>query len=209
MKNLLISISLMSTMLFIKCKKTGAVHETIDSFLTNHFNYKPGTYWIYIDSITGEQDSFVVNDNTFSSSGPTGNSSVLTDGIGMHIYQYNSLKVKTATWNMTLTGREIAMTYNGNIYIDYYAFVLLPFQAELLGYGDEDSGYIESINNSYMYNYKTYTDVVKIRHINDYDPVFAHFNNTFYFNKEIGIIKMLLEQDVTNIWELERYKIVK
>lgn len=204
---ILLAFGILYSFQFHSCKKPSQPHDPIDSFLLNNFNYKAGTYWIYIDSLTGEEDSFVVVENVFGSS-VSGNSSILTDYLGEQILQFNNLTTKAA-WSMTLTGSQIEMEYQGNIQIDYIFFIIIPFKVESLGYNDKDSGYVSSIGNTISVNSQTYIDVAVIRHSNDYGNVFAHFNNTFYFNKDVGIIKMNLNQDVHNIWELERYKIIK
>jgi hypothetical protein len=209
MKILFVSISLLGIILFANCTKSTApiTHDAIDSFLVKNFNYKLGTYWVYKDSLSGQYDSFAVVDNRFVSS-KVSNSSFL-DNIKIDINQYDHYRSKQAVWSMTLTGKAMNMSYNGKIQITYIFFILVPFKVGLLGYNDKDSGYVASVNLPYRIKSVVYNDVATIRHVNDYDPVFSHFDNTFYLNKDVGFIKMELKQDTHNILELERYHLVR
>lgn len=209
MKKILIAISLLGLMQFTNCTKTPVQHYPIDTFLLNHFNYKLGTYWIYKDSLTGEEDSFFVHDNTFSSIQEISNSPALTDNIDIDIFQYNNAKQYIAKWKMSLCARIIFLAYAGNIDISYNAFILIPFKAGLIGYNDADSGYVISVNNIDTINSVTYYNIAIIRHLNDFFHVNAFFDDTFYFNSDVGIIKMDLKHDTHNIWELERCKIIR
>ena len=55
--------------LLSECKKTGKkefVELDTDSAMAVHFNFKPGTYWIYMDSLSGRIDSFYVRNNYYT-----------------------------------------------------------------------------------------------------------------------------------------------
>jgi hypothetical protein len=46
----------------------------LDSDFRSYFDFKPGTYWIYKDSLTGDQDSvFIISRNSEFNEGETGN----------------------------------------------------------------------------------------------------------------------------------------
>jgi len=209
MKNVFIILSGLVLVQLCACQKQSShPHEPIDSLLVQNFNYKVGTYWIYKDSLTNEKDSFFVTDNTFSSANSSSNSQSLTDLITINISQSNSNSIK-AKWSLILSHNVMDCVYNGSISIQYNDFIYVPFTVGLLGYNEEDSGFVISVNNTDTVNSNYYSSVVKFKHINDAGTVFPHFDNTFYFNMAAGIIKMELNQDTHYIWELQQYKIIK
>jgi len=211
MKKSLIAIGLFGIMLFANCTKTpSATHILIDSFLVKNFNYKPGTYWVYKDSITGEEDSFYVHDNVSTSTSSGNNYNSLEDNININIYQNSSANIKQANWFVNMNGKVLDIRYSGNITIEYVYFLIVPYQLGLLNNSNEDSGYVVSINNSVSINKKTYAGVVITKHKNNLDSLYPSYNNTFFINNDMGIIKMVLNQGTLhNIWELEKCNIVK
>ncbi|PQJ11874.1 hypothetical protein CJD36_008755 [Flavipsychrobacter stenotrophus] len=45
------------------CHKSYTTFSPIDPYLLAHYNFQPGTYWIYRDSVTGKEDSIIVYRN--------------------------------------------------------------------------------------------------------------------------------------------------
>jgi len=56
-KNLFL-ILIFSTLIYSCGKSESDATRPINSDLLKYFSYKPGTYWVYKDSIAGEVDSF-------------------------------------------------------------------------------------------------------------------------------------------------------
>ena len=213
MKCILIGISLLGIVLLSTCKKAPAAHhDPIDSFLVANFNFKPGTYWIYKDSLTSEEDSFFVIDYVFSSKQNSSNSTGLADYISYDILQYNNKKDTISRWRMGMIYNEYGLYYfdkSGNMLMINDYFLITPYQIGLLEYNDADSGYVTSTNSYYTVKSILYYDVVIFNHKTGNNPLYPHYDNTYYVSTGIGIIKMDLNQDTHNIWELERYKIVR
>ena len=67
MKNILFIAGFVLIAFMYSCNKNNTHEVHISSDLLSHFSVKPGTYWIYKDSITGRTDSFFVRSNSFSS----------------------------------------------------------------------------------------------------------------------------------------------
>ena len=67
-------LSILCAVVLFGCTRSKSVNTPVNSDLIASFNYKPGTYWIYRDSISGEIDSFFVRSNTAETSYLNGNS---------------------------------------------------------------------------------------------------------------------------------------
>ncbi len=79
---------LLTLMVLSSCKKKVNYHY-VNGQLLSAFNFKPGTYWIYIDSVTGREDSFVVTNYGDNYKNLTGIENTYNECIGIQILAYN------------------------------------------------------------------------------------------------------------------------
>ena len=176
------------------CKKNDELsHYPINSDLKSAFNYLPGTYWIYRDSISGEIDSFAVRNNVFSTDVVAGNYAI--DEIGINITQYRSSSVTdTSTWLVSLSINSIGLTWYKNFYMGVYYFKLTPsfmypFNVGIIqnefGQTLTDSGFLSQVYSSYNLNNKVYSNVAMVNHISE-----NSYSLNLYVNPEFGFIKM-------------------
>jgi hypothetical protein len=91
MKSILaVAIIIMTFAYLPSCRKTTLDRHRVNDSLKAAFNYKPGTYWIYKDSLTGRLDSFAVTSQTddFSRLITSPNPDYLEEGIVIYITEY-------------------------------------------------------------------------------------------------------------------------
>lgn len=103
---------------FSSCTKTSTriYYTKYPSPELEHFSFKPGTYWIYRDSVTGQQDSITVT-------------SVITDTLIM-----NDLKQYAEQRTMQLQHYTSTYTTNGQFFVGY----------NYISFNDGNSSQIES-----------------------------------------------------------------
>ena len=184
------------------------------------FNYKVGTYWIYQDSLSGEVDSFCVNDNSDqyiytsnSSTSPT----IAAENISISIPQYNvnaNSRTERQIWGFNYGNNEMDLRYSDNSFnTDFIPFIYYPNNSLLVGDSSlTDSGSIINVFNELLINGQAYLNVIEVNHYSD--TLENRHNDTFFVAPSAGIIKMILNHpsdsvDKHRIWELLRYHIVK
>ncbi len=183
------------------CKKK-LPNKPIDADLKAAFSFKPGTYWIFKDAISGQIDSFYVR-RTYTFNQTSGNPSYTFDEINIDITEMNLHPAgsDTALWRIGLIQNILNLS---DYYLDNFVNfddILYPFIS-----GPQSSAvYAESINliSSFNIGNNNFNNVADI-----------HFSiglsDDFYLNSDIGFIKIILQQRGANrVWELQRWKIVK
>ena len=221
-------LSILCAVVLFGCTRSKSVSTPVNSDLIAAFNYKPGTYWIYRDSISGEIDSFFVTDN-FSSSLINSGAGTSVDDILILISQVNSLSSNSIKNKWQYRYESDMFDVNFIDSINKYELYFTPltnypdFASHNLcsgcDYFTTDSIYsIVSNSETFTIGGYTFSDVLEINHIaacshatvpnNNY----GYYNDIFYLSKSAGIVKMVLNHtpDSLNvIWELQRYKIIK
>jgi hypothetical protein len=190
----------------VSCKKIDhTVPNSIDAGLKTHFDYKPGTYWVYRDSITGGIDSFVTVSRDSGVSGylplygknPASFVNILING-----YPTSSALHDKWTWSLQNNGIFVTMP-------DFAApLFYYPFS---IGKGDwaGDAYNVTEIQKRLVINTDTFMNVAVINH-SKFGEV---YDDWFYINDQVGIIKMKFtnynDSTTNRIWELQRYKIIR
>jgi len=219
MKNV-IFLTVLAASVLNACHKPSQPHYTINASLKAAFDFQPGTYWIYKDSISGEVDSFAVQT---SESGTSTNSSggYSMDQIFIYIQEYfpSSGTSDYKEWEYSFFGDEIDLLYYGsNITETNYApFINFPFQNPLTyeTYAHEvgniiDSSYVDNIYDSYSLLGNTFLNVAVVNHALIYLTA-INYSDVFYICPNIGIIKMKLNHrldSINRVWELQRWNVV-
>jgi len=223
MKKAAFLVAIICMMTMHSCKKNNNPVVNVNAALKAAFNYMPGTYWIYKDSISGRVDSFFVT-RQYDITGI--GASVTIEYVFIYISEYDedsTSSFDTVGWLLTCTSNEIDLNFvtkkdfAGSI--NYAPLIDYPFldPLESDGYteGNEDSAEV-SILSDYTVNGRNFSNVgVVNEHVNH--PPFLNYglyttNDWFYICPEAGIIKMRLNhpQDSLNrVWELQKWHIVK
>jgi hypothetical protein len=98
MKNKTCILLLIAFCSLLACRKNNVPHYPINAALKVAFSFKPGTYWIYQDSLSGEIDSFYVENmvsGTYSNTSPE----FTFDGIGVYIKRCHGCRLPSKLFN--------------------------------------------------------------------------------------------------------------
>ena len=228
MKNSLAVIILIScAVLLINCKKKAkdltAITLDTDSIVHARFNYAPGSYWIYRDSLNGRMDSVYVRNNYLYKQ---------AEANAVFTYHYITLaevnidgkhKSDSANWVFNFQGNKIIVDYyyglNGYGWkndITYSPLFLYPFQ-----YGDNTSSFdtatVKAIYDSILIRNVAYYNVADIKQfiripVSSKGLGLTYIDDEFYVSDSVGMVQMRLYHpydSINHLWELVRYKVTK
>ncbi len=210
--------------LFSNCNKTKhlPVQELdVDTAVTSPFNYKPGSYWIYTDTMSGRTDSFYVRANSFIQ---VGASDVINDYHKIFIAEHNidgTNAADSALWVWDFEGYSINVDY-------YYGVDILGWKTDVsyspLFFSPFVVGPI--ITTADTASITAILPVDTISHIPMSEVAVIHqyaadtavgktsttFDDVFYVNDTLGMVQMSLNhplQGINRFWKLKRYSIVR
>ena len=214
----------------LSCKKKNNVQQVpVNDSLKAAFNFKPGTYWIYKDSLSGAIDSFAVTSNTddFITVSTGTNNSASQEGIVIMITEHSisPATADTQLWKFYYAENMFCVYFYEsqieNGLIEYVPMVNYPFQPQLAEIGISptyvQSAQIVNLSGNLSINGIAYNNLAVINHYailtSNLPFNFPYsYNDTFYVGSMAGLIKMNLNHPVDNYyrkWELQRYHIVK
>jgi hypothetical protein len=208
------------------CKKKQVPVEALDTNpeVKAHFNFQPGTYWIYWDSVSKRTDSFYVTSNTYSKQNdPT---VVLT----YHYLTIAEVTEDTASAAIADSAKWVFDFERNKIIADYYYYYTDDKWKNDVGYsplftypfstgsmnGEYTLSTVTAIDSVDSVKHVPYFNVARVHQFLDADST-AKFGITkiddwFYINDSIGIIRMDLSHPyhaLSHKWYLLRYNIVK
>lgn len=187
-------------------------------------DFKPGTYWIYLDSLNGRVDSFYVRSNEYVQLAET-----------YAVYNYHLITVAqvnmdgtapadSANWIYSYQGTKIMVDYNYTTYsygwknqIQFHPLFLYPYSLGDLK-GKYDTTALTQIDSFYSVNSLPFYNVASIYHFSDDGAVSTgvvnrtRYTNWFYVNDSVGIVRMNInhpDHGIRHDWCLLRYNIVK
>jgi len=176
------------------CKRNNSPSvQQIDPTVEKYFSYKPGTYWIYYDSVSGETDSFAVT------SVETTTLPAINNGISY------------------VSERDLIGGFHNGKNDSIGIYWTLEYQIITINY--EEYSYSNNVVFTFNYPYQSPDTIYPTYQLygNIYDSV-ARFSDTsinaldvFYISTNAGIIKMNLNNPSNPIfrkWELQRYSII-
>ncbi len=178
------------------------LREGIDDSIVKYFYYKPGTYWIYKDSITNRIDSIaVLSDVNDSFSGNNGSKSFTTYAvIKIHSCEYNTAGADTVVnnwdWQLVENGLHLNVATSFLVVDQPYTLYSLPLDPSV-------------IQPFLVINGITYYNVEFVV-CNSYKS--SNDGDTFYINNDVGIVKMRTSHSsdsIYHVWELQRYNMVR
>jgi hypothetical protein len=197
------------------CTKPGT-DIYVDGSLKDAFNFQKGTYWIYMDSLTGEADSFYVFNNITSTDihgTHDPRETVRSEMISIDVRQKNTISISGDTINRFLS----YVLHDNTIEIDHYDMnktkgLTRLYQYIIVGYPFLRTNSV-TVFPSYSAMGKTFTNVAQIN-----SNATGKYDDDFYVASGVGILKMSMhhKRDTTSgidssfrVLELQRYSINK
>lgn len=192
-----IFIPFLSIISIYSCKKNDKVDVPLTKEVKAYFDFKPGTYWIMKDSLSGNVDSLAVISREITKENKgNGINEVLT----MHIIQYrDSMNNKDFTniWLHAWNGYSVKLQFQRS--------QKTPWSCD---YNFINQFTVDSCIGSLIAETQVYDSVFRIIS----SGVFIGgqiVHSGFYFSRTNGFVRMDLEHNPTIIWELERAKIIR
>jgi hypothetical protein len=217
-----IYLLVLSALMISACNKTTNI-VPINSGLTTEFGYKPGSYWIYKDSVSGTVDSAYIVSNTTSSEQL---GCVLMNGAPF--YQTMSVSIQVADgnvtdterWNIFLMENTFSMSlYNNTDMLDS-RLSMQPFTYPFAtGVSTNhpgcvlypDSAYVPAVMPVVSENGKSFTNTTLLVHQNPASFDLPYYS-CFYASPDAGFVKVVIDHptdSVHRVLELQRYKLVR
>ena len=206
------------------CKKKNNTPATIpvNAGLKADFGYKPGSYWIYKDALSGNIDSAYVTSNTiiYRQLG-----CALMEGAPEYEIMTISIKVSdnnpavSEHWAITLTDSIFSLSLSNNKDVVESGLILQPFTYPFrLGNSTlsegclmyPDSACVTDIIPIVSINNQNFSNTVQLNHAGRTN--IAAYNDCFYTSPEAGSVKIVFDHPtvaVHRVLELQRYKIVR
>ena len=181
------------------CKKKRD-NVPVNAGMKNAYSFMAGTYWVFRDSVSGREDSFVIRDVVNTNYAVSDNT---YDKISYLITQYNTTNLNdTISWTWELVDNTMLFHWiNGAVHYDY-APVTYPFA----------DGYFNAISNTHADTLRKFNSY-KLRDTTYYSGVKINFldygvNDWIILNADVGLIELILSR-VNRVWELERWEVVR
>ncbi len=180
--------------------------------LKQAFYYKPGTYWIYKDSLNGNVDSFAVVSSYLDSNAILpGKGAAQAYNVVINVTEFSISNGGSivSTWKWQLMGTALySNLYYDSGSLDYYTpFLYVP----LYRTGMETSGPHGNHLDTDTFSACTVSGIVyRVAELHQYDN-HHKYNDWFYVNGDVGIVKMRARciDAQYHIWELQRCHIAK
>jgi len=207
------------------CKKANYSNKfiVVNNSLAGSFNYKPGAYWIYKDSVSGVIDSAFVDSN-YTDTGYAGCSAYP----GITTYQQFKISIKiqglnplnTESWKVTLMDSAFIFTAFNNqdptesalaIPLFNFPFITGYVPLSLACIPPLDSGYIAGILPTFISDTSSFINVALVPHAASNAPLQV-YNDLYYVSPDAGLVKIVFnhpEYGIYRVLELQRYNIVK
>lgn len=213
--------SVVILLLFSHCRKSGTTYVDPhgsdssnttypDASLKNYY-FKPGTYWIYKDSLSGRTDSFYVVASSMEVV-PIDKAASIFDAsyvVTIHVANIDSTPIADSS-SLVLTFRRLygyLGYYTGTELTNYSPLLVDSFTPNFYFTTPEDTGTFANAYATYAINGATYSGVTELHF---YSAVIA---DNFFVCKSNGIVKMrinrsLAYENLHRVWELQRSHIV-
>ena len=226
---------LATIMCLLGCSRPKPIYHYVSNDIKNDFNFKPGTYWIMRDSISGRVDSFFVTNNWDAleeiTNGGRENAAAYYERIYVVIADRNTDPAHASDsqyWAYTYIYSSVSFGSDFRPYSPYpywvgpsYMLFDYPkpdsFLLDTKFHPDMDTGIVTQRLNTCEINGLSFTSVAITNHYcsgsarDTAGLYFWGYNDLLYVAPKIGIIKMRLNhrsRDTTeHVWEIQRYNI--
>jgi hypothetical protein len=222
-----ILITLAALLFMLACQKEQAPTFYLSDEVKRKFSFKPGSYWIYRDSISGREDScyvfdvrtFITDDGSYKSPGP--------------FYEAHGVALKQVPKDQTLK-EEL----NWGMYF-YKDWIRTGFSKKINGIEIASASFFEitypipqnlnrypelKIGMNTFFNVDLFNNETRTRLSYYFKDTSGKTKSSVYFNDSVGFIKMSIYHKnvisngdakyedtikINQVWELQRYKIIK
>lgn len=214
-------------LILCNCKKNTRHLDVIeldtDSTIRARFNFQPGTYWIYRDSLSGRTDSFYVLSNIFTKQA---DQNVIYD---YHLITVVEKSIDTAAarvadsayWVYSFEGNRILLDYyygqagfGWGSDVRYSPCYNYPFLVGAIT-SEYDTAAVYSLDSSFVQYGITYSNVAAVHHYTMGDSTglgTTRLNDWFYVNDSVGMVQIQISHPyhkINRIWKLKRYNIAR
>lgn len=212
--------------IFTSCKK----HSTppimpVDAGLKSGFGYKPGSYWIYKDSVSGAIDSAYVYAETtdYYYHGCVlfaGQPKFESINIALQVASSNSLDTERWNFYMEESKFSIGMYHNNDKVESSLGFCLFtwPLDTGIITRSvgcllNPDSGAVTNIMPALSLNGQEYAQAARCFHsCSQRGSTDFMYSDYFYVSKDAGLVKVIFHHPssgVQRVLELQRYHLVR
>ncbi len=212
--------------LFQSCIKIGTTVYSVNTGMKSAFNYKPGSYWIYKDSITGAIDSAYVTSNQdvlYNAGGCVLEPNApKIENIGISVFVSDGNPTDTEQWYFSMQQSQFNIGFHNSkdSVESILAFSLFTWPLSTGSAGSSsgcvpgfDSGSVADIIPEVALNGLSYSNAARSIHAPFSERSQSMvYNDCFFVNQEAGIIKIVFDHpsdSVHRILELQRYHLVR
>ena len=213
-------------LLLQSCIKTKVY--SVNSDMKSVFNYKPGSYWIYKDSITGVIDSVYVTANQDEMQDGGGcviiayAPKIKIEEIGISLFVSNGNPSDSEQWYFNMQQSQFNISFRNNMdfvesemRFNLFSWPLAVSKTQSSSGCDPglDSGAVTDIIPEVAVGGQSYTNAARSAHlISSGMSNNLYYNDCFFVNQEAGIIKIVFDHpsdSVHRVLELQRYHLVR
>jgi hypothetical protein len=181
------------------------VHNRIGDSQKQFYNFRPGTYWVLRDSLTGDMDSIVVTSFLDSEILISSHEVVYDEVLSINMAEYGGDSVH---WTIGVK------KYGGELQANAkYQFLLKYPQT---AYNETHAGYCDSGHQKYNYttkfsligDWKGHKKVYESVYLRD-SSICAIGVDNHAFISDSGIIEIRRNDEIKRVWELQRCRIIR
>lgn len=209
---------------FAACKKSGSTTIVpVDAGLKSQFNFKPGSYWVYRDSVSGETDSAYVTGSTenYYSEGCVLRANMPKyENLSVLLQVQHSSSSDTERWTFTMKQNKFYLgLYSNTDRVESALFFNLftwPLAIGNVSYSGcvryPDSGGVDVLIPEVSLGGQSYMNAARSSHSPLYNDQSQQYADYFYVNPDAGLIKVVFTHpadSVHRVLELQRYHIVR
>ena len=224
-------LPLLALFAFAACKKdahsgNNGQYFPLDASFKQHFVFKPGSYWIYRDSVTGQTDSAYVT-TADSTAVFTGGCVIMNDDrreywtINICVNSGNTADTDHWTMNLHDTVCMMSMNTNHDTIENAFSCRLFTYPFKLENNSNfvgcvlpqcPDSGNVAALIPQLTLGSQNYTNAARSDHASwTVNNLNITYNNHFYVNPDAGILKIAFDHTqaaTRRVLELQHCKIV-
>jgi hypothetical protein len=186
------------------------------------FNFREGTYWIYIDSVSGQADSaYIVSNSSSNVSKSCVDPQPVFQQVSILIDVNNGNTASKESWSINMMQSDFDASFSNSAdsieNLIYFTPISYPFTqgGQSLNSGcvlSFDSASVSGIAPSMNINNQSYTNTAKVNHTGISTFTQFTYDDCFYICPGIGFVKLVFNHPADSVFrvlELQRYKIVK
>ncbi len=186
----------------------------VNQALKSAFDLKPGSYWIYLDSVTGRTDSFFVRYNLHSQEHYiVKHEHVDDDNIEVLLSDYNDLGITADTtlwmWYMVLNRLELSQRNNAiktwdDRYLAFKQFLSYPFGTTDTFYDVTQKSKVCRVLDNYNVNGLTFGKVYEVSCFKSDSSINkVWMRNYYYVSPEAGgFVRLVIDQPLDSIYHV-------